>query len=158
MIYISHRGNINGKNPEMENHPDYIQTALNKGYDVEIDVWVKDDIIYLGHDKPEYKIDLKWFFDRVNKVWIHCKNKEALMLFNNLIQYRNESLQHNYFWHQNDDYTLTSKNYIWTYPNKKIIGNYSIAVLPELHPDWDISKAIGICSDFIEKYKNKLYI
>ena len=28
MILISHRGNINGKNPSMENHPDYIKKSL----------------------------------------------------------------------------------------------------------------------------------
>ena len=25
----------------------------------------------------------------------------------------------NYFWHQTDDFTLTSHGYIWTYPGKK---------------------------------------
>ena len=39
MKFISHRGNINGKNESMENHPLAIQTALNAGFDVEIDVW-----------------------------------------------------------------------------------------------------------------------
>ena len=28
MILISHRGNINGPNPEMENNPEYIQKAI----------------------------------------------------------------------------------------------------------------------------------
>lgn len=152
LIYISHRGNIDKPNPEMENHPDYIQKALDLDYDVEVDVWVINDEIYLGHDEPKYKIDLQWFFDRVGKVWIHCKNKEALILFNSLILYKNDKLQHNYFWHQNDDYTLTSKRYIWTYPNKEL-SEFGIAVLPELYPDWNISKAIGICSDYIINYK-----
>ena len=56
-----------------------------------------------------------------------------------------------YFWHQNDDITLTSKGYIWAYPGKQPIKN-SIAVLPEIHND-DISNCIGICSDIIEAYK-----
>ena len=25
----------------------------------------------------------------------------------------------NYFWHQNDKFTLTSKGYIWTFPGNK---------------------------------------
>ena len=29
MIYISHRGNLTGKNPKMENKPSYISDALN---------------------------------------------------------------------------------------------------------------------------------
>jgi hypothetical protein len=40
MIYISHRGNINGKNIERENSPEYILETLNKGYDVEVDIWI----------------------------------------------------------------------------------------------------------------------
>jgi len=28
MKLIAHRGNINGPNPEKENHPDYINTAI----------------------------------------------------------------------------------------------------------------------------------
>ena len=57
----------------------------------------------------------------------------------------------NYFWHQGDTVTLTSKNYIWAHPGKQIIKG-SIAVLPEIHND-NISKCIGICSDYIERYK-----
>ena len=30
MILISHRGNINGKIPELENNPKYLQEALDK--------------------------------------------------------------------------------------------------------------------------------
>ena len=39
MILISHRGNINGKKPDLENKPEYIQNAIKLGYNVEIDVW-----------------------------------------------------------------------------------------------------------------------
>ena len=34
MIYISHRGNTAGKNINMENHPDFISKAIEKGFDV----------------------------------------------------------------------------------------------------------------------------
>ena len=37
MIYISHRGNLNGKS-DRENQPDYLEEALAQGFDVEIDV------------------------------------------------------------------------------------------------------------------------
>ena len=43
MKLIAHRGNINGPNPEKENHPDYINTAIKSGYDVEVDVWFIDN-------------------------------------------------------------------------------------------------------------------
>jgi hypothetical protein len=56
------------------------------------------------------------------------------------------------FWHQDDDLTLTSKNFIWTYPGKDLI-NGAIAVLPEIELHKNIENAGGICSDFIENYK-----
>ena len=37
--------------------------------------------------------------------------------------------------------------HIWTYPGKEIFGN-SIAVMPEMVPGWDYSKAYGYCSDY----------
>ena len=46
MIYISHRGNIDGPDTGKENSPDYIIKALSLGFDVEIDVWFKDDKFY----------------------------------------------------------------------------------------------------------------
>jgi hypothetical protein len=143
MILISHRGNINGRILEIENKPDYIDNAIKSGFNVEIDMWWIDNQIYLGHDEPQYKISNEWLGNRIDKLWIHCKNIELL----NWI--KNTSLH--YFWHENDTVTLTSKNYIWVYPGKQpIIG--SIAVLPEINND-DISKCIGICSDYIKKYK-----
>lgn len=145
--FISHRGNINGKMESWENEPTYIDLAIKKGYEVEIDIWYVDGVLWLGHDKPQYGgIELRWLRDRLGKLWIHCKNKEAMEFF-----YEN-GYEFNYFWHENDDMTLTSIGVIWAYPNKQQIKN-SIAVLPELHDD-DISVCLGVCSDFIEKYKN----
>ena len=42
MILISHRGNINGKNPKYENKPEYIWESIRKGYHCEVDVWFID--------------------------------------------------------------------------------------------------------------------
>jgi hypothetical protein len=50
MILISHRGNINGKQPSKENHPLYIFEAIKQGFQVEIDVWFIDGKFKLGHD------------------------------------------------------------------------------------------------------------
>ena len=58
MKLISHRGNINGKHEKFENFPSYIDTAIDQGYDVEIDLWKDSDGFYLGHDEPTYPVDL----------------------------------------------------------------------------------------------------
>lgn len=146
MILIAHRGNTNGPLESWENEPTYIDLAISKGYDVEIDVWYKDGILRLGHDKPQYGVDFRWFRDRITKLWVHCKNIEAINFF------KASGYEFNYFWHETDTITLTSAKYIWAYPNKQPIEN-SIAVMPEIHND-DVSKCIGICSDYIEKYKD----
>jgi hypothetical protein len=145
MILISHRGNTNGKFESYENEPMYIDKAISDGFDVEIDVWYKDNILWLGHDQPQYGIDFKWITDRIDKLWIHCKNVEAINYF------KSSTYLFNYFWHETDTLTLTSKNYIWVYPGKQPIEN-SIAVMPEIYND-DISKCIGVCSDYISKIK-----
>ena len=144
MILISHRGNINGKFESYENEPNYIDKAISEGYDVEIDVWYKDNIWWLGHDKPQYGINYSWLKERKTKLWVHCKNIEALEMLD-------EKLEIHYFWHQEDVATLTSQGTIWAYPGKQPIKN-SIAVMPEIYGD-NIIQCLGICSDYIEKYK-----
>ena len=145
--FISHRGNINGRIPDRENHPDYIDETINLGYDVEIDLWYVAEKFWLGHDKPEYETTLSWITTRKDKLWVHCKNHEA-MVYLSLYQLMNL----NWFWHQEDDMTLTSKRFMWVYPGKQPIKN-SIAVMPEINED-DVSLCLGICSDQIEKYKD----
>ena len=60
MILISHRGNMNGIEKTKENTIEQINLALSKGYDVEVDVWYENGSLYLGHDKPEEKVDLEF--------------------------------------------------------------------------------------------------
>ena len=132
-----------GRIPNNENHPNYIDEAINAGFDVEVDMWWVDGRVYLGHDGPQYEVDDNWLSERVDKLWVHCKNVELL----NWI--RSTSLH--WFWHEEDTVTLTSKQYMWAYPGKQpIIG--SIAVMPEIHNE-NISKCVGVCSDYINNYK-----
>tara|TARA_R110001592_G_scaffold306781_1_gene579845 strand:- start:848 stop:1291 length:444 start_codon:yes stop_codon:yes gene_type:complete len=147
MILISHRGNLNGKQPSNENHPDYILRALVAGFNVEIDIWFIDGKFKLGHDEPQYDFPFQLFENYFGKLWLHCKNVEAMVALN---EFPNQHFL-NYFFHQEDDITLTSKGYIWAYPGKQPIKN-SIAVMPELNKD-DLTKATGICSDYIKDYK-----
>lgn len=150
MKLIAHRGNTNGSFESYENEPNYIDLAISRGYDVEVDVWFIDKILYLGHDKPQYGVNFSWFRDRIGKLWIHCKNIDAVSFFNE------NHYEFNYFWHENDTITLTSLNNIWAFPNKQPIKG-SIAVMPELNND-DVSQCMGICSDYVEKYKNEFFI
>lgn len=143
MKLISHRGNINGPNPDKENHPDYIKDALTSGYDVEIDIWFIENKWYLGHDNPQYKV--KYDFLTIDGLWLHAKNGDAFY-------YLLQDYYCNVFWHTDEDWVLTSKKDIWTYPNKFLYPN-SICVMPELGYNGDIKNCKGICSDFISRYE-----
>ena len=155
MILISHRGNTQGKIPEHENHPDYVMDAISLGYDCEVDVRFESGQWVLGHDEGSYVVKEDWLWNE--KLWVHCKNYtavEKLVKLKNLSYY---PVPCNWFWHEETVMTLTSKGWIWTYPNKTISSVFAITVLPEI-PNWDLKDVMrrgfgGVCSDFIENYK-----
>lgn len=146
MILISHRGNLEGSIGSMENNPEYVDKAILMGYDVEVDVWYIDSKFFLGHDSPQYEVQLDWFIQRKNNLWLHSKNVESLIFF------QKNSCDLNFFWHENDKVTMTSKSFIWAYPGTQPIEN-SIAVLPEVFND-ELKSCIGICSDYIILYND----
>ena len=155
MLYIAHRGNIDGKHPNDENRPEYLQKALDKGYNVETDVWYIGNEYYLGHDKPMYKINIK-FLENIN-VWCHAKNYEALLILN-------KNKQINCFWHQNEDWTITSKGFIWEYPDQSLKcnspRNNTICVMPE-NNSVDIQHIVrmgygGVCTDYCHKMRSEM--
>jgi hypothetical protein len=157
MKIIAHRGNLDGPNPLRENSPDYIDEAIEAGFDVEIDLRHKDHQFYLGHDDPQYHIPMTWLVKRKDKLWIHCKDLESLDVISS------SPVDFHYFWHENDRYTLTSKGIGWVlvgqFPFKK-----SIVVLPETINYYDkygesydrILNTMGICTDVCNFYKNEL--
>ncbi len=143
MIKISHRGNLYGKNKSRENSPDYVIEAINAGYDVEIDFWVIGNKMYLGHDEPTYEVDMYFINSYIKKLWLHCKNLEALDLVLSMPKY------YNAFWHQEDNFTITTNHFIWTYPGMPVKSK-SILV----HTDMPSKEILGldmagICSDHI---------
>lgn len=148
MMKISHRGNLNGRLPLRENSPDYIQEAIDAGYSVEIDVRVTGRDIWLGHDNSQYQVTLEWLQERQNYLWIHCKNREALEFC--------LGKKLHCFWHDTDDYTITSCGYVWAYPGKSKAGMFTILVMPEQHWPVDLihqQPCFGVCSDFVAQIK-----
>lgn len=152
MKLISHRGNLFGPN-KLENKQSYILDAVSCGYDVEIDVWF-DGGWWLGHDEPKYRTNIDWINKYGDEFWVHCKNLEALhKLLVNEGQYCNL----NFFWHQQDDFTVTNHGWIWAYPGKPLT-DISICVLPERSESPYETKVLkncaGICSDYIDRYRD----
>lgn len=142
-ILISHRGNLLGKKPELENTPVYIDAALAQGFKCEVDVYSYDDKLYLGHDHAQIETSVDYL--QQDGIIAHAKNLNALSAM----------LQVNIhcFYHHNDDYTLTSRNWIWAFPGKPgTLEHPCIAVLPENYTT-DVSNFDGVCSDFIAQFK-----
>ena len=147
--YISHRANLYKKELKRENKFKHIDEVISQGFDCEIDLWLIEGKLFLGHDSPDTEITYKNILELKNYLWIHCKNLEALTY---LTKIKENNL--NYFWHQKDDFTLTSMNYIWTYPGKKVSTN---SVIVDLNHSKIIEKTLyGICSDNIYEVK-KMY-
>lgn len=151
MILIAHRGNTDGAITELENSPEYIISAINKGFHVEVDVWHTSDGLFLGHDGPEHSIAEDFLYTHKDKLWIHCKNLDAIQYF------RNNDLDNelNYFGHDNDEYVLTSKNYIFCKPVKNLDKN-CVLVMPEYY-NYVCSneRCLAILTDFPVKYKSE---
>ena len=150
-ILISHRGNFGGPNPDRENTREYLQEAIDCGFDIECDIWYKDKSFWLGHDGPREKVDPYWLMN--HQVWAHCKDIETLYQYSLFCGFQSKSNYPKYFFHQQDFCTLTSNKLIWTYPGQ-LLTSLSIAVKPEdVQGEWsNIDKCAGVCSDFIERY------
>jgi len=147
MKIISHRGNLKGSDLTTENTPKQIKLAIEKGFDVEIDVRVISNKIYIGHDKPEHKVSYKFISKYSLNLWIHCKNLDAFSFFKE----RNESVfcNYNYFWHDTDIITITSRGIPWCYPGTYLPNGITV----HCGPDWTDAvkknpKILGVCTDY----------
>lgn len=102
---------------------------------------IKIEVYLWNHDEPKEEVGLDFLLNK--NIWCHAKNIEAF-----------ESLlidSAHCFWHEEDDYTLTSKGYIWTYPGQKLVEK-SVCVLPESFKERNVEKCSGLCSDFVLNY------
>jgi hypothetical protein len=148
MKLIAHRALMQGPDAARENHPDQIQLALQAGLDVELDVRYLHGEFWLGHDVAQYKVELWWLLNP--RFWLHCKNLQAM--------HELSKTTTNFFWHQNDDVTLTSKGWLWTQPGRTLFSN-SVAVVPETHVSLDQFASVrawpchAICTDYCDILK-----
>ena len=142
MKLIAHRGNLEGPDPSTENQPTKIEACLDSGYDVEVDVWYDDEgKLWLGHDAPQYEVTWWWLAGKSAHLWVHCKD------FRTFHEFSTNTSGYNYFFHQGDDYTLTSKEYIWSSPGKSYT-NKTVRMI-DTEEDTQESDCYAICSDYV---------
>jgi hypothetical protein len=152
MIFISHRGNTNSINEDLENTQEYIDLAISKGYEVEIDVWNIDGNLFLGHDEPERPVALDWLRSRKDKLWIHTKNRPALEFFTSIKD------GFKFFWHTVEPFILTSNCLIWAHDYEPIEDD-SLCIVPLLSleqvQDAEVREWHAVCTDFPDQCKAK---
>ena len=142
MILISHRGNVDSINIKRENTKSYIQEAIDLGYDVEVDIRYTDGKFLFGHDIGQYYVELQWLLDRKHKLWVHCKDFEAISeLINSEVRV---------FYHDKEAYRIISDKHIWAHNLNNVDDK---CIIPLLSKDelmsWNPVDVYGICSDYI---------
>lgn len=145
MILISHRGNINGSVPEKENRPSYIDSAIQLGYEVEVDLRYIGDEFWLGHDFPQYKIELSWMRMRKDKIWFHCKDQESSIKLLEIDE------RFKFFCHSQDSFVLTSTGHVWVHDLSNKINYKCIIPLLSIKEieSYKINDVFGICTDYV---------
>lgn len=140
MKIISHRGNLNGPKSCIENSHAAIRDAIALGFDVEIDLWIVDGKLKLGHDFPEFDENglIEEFSDRL---FCHAKHLEVIPYL--------QALGCHWFWHETDTITLTSKGIPWCFPGIEVPASIILDLEPQLLtalPDKNLN-IYGICTD-----------
>ena len=148
MKIISHRGNLLGPDKLLENNPQHIRQIL-KDYPsllVELDIWVLNYDLFLGHDRPEYLIHRNYLFDYLipNRTYLHLKSLETVSFFSE----NNLDLRYNCFYHNNDSLVFTSLGEKWCYPGVYIRTGITVMTDDSSPP----SRVSGICTDYPLKF------
>ena len=104
---------------------------------------------YFSENNSEFLEETGYQCENLKYLLLHCKNLDALY------ELMRRPFKYVYFWHQEDDFTLTSNDVIWTYPGKHLT-NKSVAVVPErCESYWKHVKTldlVGVCTDYVEKF------
>lgn len=143
--HVCHRGNLYGPVKEMENNFGILLQRSTQGYHVEVDVWYHEQALWLGHDKPEYKITLEWLAKSKRRL-IHAKDGPTLDYL--LKESRRLALDLHVFYHTDEDYVLTNKGLVICYPGKPLL-NGSLCMMPEraTYTHEELQTCFSICTD-----------
>jgi len=161
MNLIAHRGNLTGPDPDNENSPEKIERTRKMGFAVEVDIWYDPKHgWWLGHDAPKYPVDSAFLFNdvfdlKVGRIFFHAKNVEALVMLNR-VRMDTYFEPNDFFWHEEDEYTLTGAGFIWAYAKPDVlISNDVIVAMPENAKltRLDLEGIWGVCTDYPLEYK-----
>ena len=152
---IAHRGLLDGPSSDKENNLENIQSNIKKYPEIinELDIWIDSNNIYIGHDYPKNKIQSKILYENSRNLILHIKGvnlvtQNGVKIFNNILK------NCHYFAHQEDDFVITNKGWIWSHPRNGFVKN-TICVLPEKIESLDsavkkieFNSLYGVCTDY----------
>ena len=145
MMFISHRGNLNGRSSEFENSPSFIENAISCGFHVEVDLWSFNNMFWLGHDNPTYLIQNEFLLKHIDALICHAKSPETLIALRTL----NRAI-HCFYHDDPSPVTLTSRGYIWSAPGQQYSSHSILCVNDPYTYNYDLNTIIaGIFSDNI---------
>jgi hypothetical protein len=137
-IIISHLGNIDGRNPDKENNPVYVEKALKAGWHVCVNVFFVNGGFILPHAGGNSPMPPSFFSKP--RVWARAFNTDTADALCNInahsIMFTGEFP------------ALTSAQFIWTPPPHTLTAR-AIAYLPEIEDNgWlDLAEPAGLCSN-----------
>lgn len=156
MLFISHRGNVNGPmSQRYENNPKIIEKVIRAGYLVEVDLQIHQGKPYLGHDEPFHKVTRAWIEKWNPHLFFHAKTREAVEWI-----YSGECLIDRWFFHEQEKYTLVSDGSLWTHDLTKPPLKHSIVPLISFSSVKEYpftTNFEGICTDWIEDAVERFY-
>jgi hypothetical protein len=143
--HICHRGNITGPQKELENNFGILIQRSIQGYSTELDVWFHEGQLWLGHDKPEYKITLEWLASDKRRL-VHAKDGKTFEYL--LLEAGKRAVDLHIFYHTDEDYVLTNKGIVIAYPGKPLLEG-GLCMMPERanYSQEELNKSFCICSD-----------
>lgn len=153
MLFISHRGNLNGPLPERENSPDYVDEAIAAGFIVEVDLTIEDGWPILGHKNQRYPVSWSWLHHRAKHLLLHLKNTPAVWDISRYTRFH-------YFCNEKDEFSLTSRGYIlyWSRNVKNdTVNRYCLLPFIDKETLWKYPQLVhgagGVISDYAKPLK-----
>jgi hypothetical protein len=147
MKLISNAGNLFGLT-DNANKPEHIEAAINQGFDVKVDLWLKDKKLYLGDFEPEYKLEIDFLEKHHHKLWLHCHDLDIIEKFHDLDPMGTNL---NYFYLTCENLVRTSKWYNIMWNAKPIKG--CVFMNPERYSEYEFSQCFGLISNSIAIYR-----
>lgn len=147
MRVIAHRGNLTGPDPEKENTWAAVRKCARLDIDAEIDFWVKDNRLCMGHDENNLEqVSLYQFRELKINIYAHCKNLDAL-------QFLGQNTPGNMipFSHDVDDFVALRNGEIWAHPNylKNIKDKTMVIAMTWGEPvKEELLGFAGVCTDW----------